>query len=88
MGPTYVLADFEHCGFADDLPSFEPLPHWPRECSIRGAPYTAAADIFCVGSLMESSGIQLDGPAHALQDALTLEDPLNRPTADNALNLP
>ncbi len=84
-GGGYVLIDYEHSGLANAVPLFEPLGHWPLECREPGAVYTPAADIHCVGGLMDAAEVFLDAPASALRDPLTAEEPAARPSASEAI---
>ncbi|BDA43800.1 probable calcium/calmodulin-dependent protein kinase type 1D at C-terminar half [Coccomyxa sp. Obi] len=86
----HVLIDFEISGRAGKVPPFEPLSHWPPECKKADAPFTPAADIYCVGALMsdEKLKFKLDSDASAFRDHLMAEDPTQRPSASEALRLP
>ncbi len=85
----YVLIDFEHSGFAGDVPPFEPLYHWPPECREPNAPYTSAADIHSVGALMKVyPAVEGDSMASSLCQQLMADDAAQRPSASEALKHP
>jgi serine/threonine protein kinase len=88
----WLLADFE---LADRAGSPVPdsaiasgfLP--PEVRADRGAGYSRAGDVYCVGKLLETwereSGTPLPAAARALQRSLMEEDPLLRPQASQLL---
>lgn len=85
---TWLLADFELSATAGaHLPANAIADVFlPPEVLAGNAPYGAPGDIYCVGRLLDSVGLDdLTGAARSLSERCCRVDPLDRPSASTAL---
>ncbi|CAG8518291.1 12497_t:CDS:2 [Funneliformis mosseae] len=77
----YIVGDWEHAGRINEIPTFV-LNWWAPELhTLPTPPYTDKADIFLVGSLLDTMSLLLSAEKLRLRSQLKFDNPDERPSA-------